>query len=173
MDEAEVRRKLDEAIEGFLEEDLHLLENDLSERCIAARLAYHLQWEFLDHDELSVDVEYNRLGGNVKRLENLPPDCRRRKNRDEPLPQGNPAVVPDIIVHQRGKDGPNVLVIELKKTSNPEGSACDEIRIALFREQLEYECGALIECVTSGIENRTMRIVRWLPEPPPQPAARN
>ena len=34
---------------------------------------------------------------------------------------GEALAVPDVIVHRRGQDGPNVLVLELKKTSNPAG----------------------------------------------------
>jgi hypothetical protein len=52
---------LNSALDRFLAEDLYLLEKKLSERCMAARLAFHLQGQFPDH---KVDVEYNRKGGN-------------------------------------------------------------------------------------------------------------
>jgi len=136
---------------------MHLLENDLSERCIAARLAYHLQWEFIGEDDVRVDVEYSRLGAAVKRLETLPPDCIRRKKRP-----GDPAVLPDIIVHKRGEAGPNVLVIELKKTTNPEGQNCDGQRLRAFREELDYEFAALIECETRSFHEKAIRVVDWL-----------
>lgn len=48
MEAEDVRRKLDWALEAFLQEDRHLLENDLGERCIAARLAFYLQVDFED-----------------------------------------------------------------------------------------------------------------------------
>ena len=54
MGEREVRERLERALRQLLEGDLYLLENDLSERCIAARLAMYLREEFEQHD---VDVE--------------------------------------------------------------------------------------------------------------------
>jgi hypothetical protein len=95
-----------------------LLENDLSERCIASRLAMYLQAEFLDY---SVDVEYNRHGYIPKKL-GLPDECA---NYWDEL--GRAFVVPDIIVHRRGSDGPNILVFEVKKTTNRNSRACDQL----------------------------------------------
>jgi hypothetical protein len=158
MEEAEVRQRLESSLNAFRDHDLYLLEKDLSERCIAARLAFHLQLEFED-DDLVVDVEYNRDGNEIKRM-TLPDECQTRKNR-----QNDPAVVPDIIVHKRGHDGPNVLVLELKKTSNPEGSGCDRIRIERFRTDLDYDFGALIECETGLLANPSITILEWLGAP--------
>ena len=106
-----------------------------------ARLALYLQTEFPE-DGISIDVEYIRLGERVKRLR-LPDECIRRRNRDV-----DPAALADIIVHCRGEDGPNILVVELEKTSNPAPHDCDRIRVHAFLEQLEYEIGVLIECET-------------------------
>lgn len=156
MNAEDVRRRLDWALDAFRDHDVYLLDNDLGERCIAARLAFHLQVEFED-DDLVVDVEYNRLGAAVKRLETLPDECIRRKKRP-----GDPAVVPDIIVHERGEAGPNVLVIELKKTSNPEGQNCDSLRLRAFREELDYQFGALVECETRFLHDKNIRVVEWL-----------
>ena len=139
MDEHEVRERLEAALRRLAEADRHLLENDLSERCIAGRLAMYLQGAFPDH---AVDVEYNRAGDTPKRL-NLPDECANYFDR-----HGDALVVPDIIVHQRGLDGPNLLVLELKKTSNPAQFRCDRRRVVAFRERLGYQCGALIACET-------------------------
>lgn len=156
MDAEVVRQRLDWALDAFRDHDRYLLDNDLGERCIAARLAFYRQVEFED-DDVVVDVEYNRLGAAVKRLETLPEECIRRKTRP-----GDPAVVPDIIVHERGERGPNVLVIELKKTSNPEGQNCDSLRLRAFREELDYEFGALVECETRFLFDKDIRVVEWL-----------
>lgn len=155
MEEDDVRQRLDWALEAFEDHDLYLLEKDLSERCIAARLAFHLQVEFED-DDLVVDVEYNRDGNEIKRMA-LPDDCQTRKNR-----KNDPAVVPDIIVHKRGHNGPNVLVLELKKTSNPEGNDCDRIRIERFCSELRYDFGALIECETGFLAGPSIKVLEWL-----------
>lgn len=103
MGEDEVRERLERALRRLLEADRHLLENDLSERCMAARLAMYLRDEFDEHD---VDVEYNRAGDVAKRLRGLPDECYRRRNRQIEAP----VAVPDVIVHHRGMDGPNLLV---------------------------------------------------------------
>ncbi len=148
-----VQQRLNNAMRRVVDNDRHLLENDLSERCIAARLALYLQAEFPDHD---VDVEYNRLGDAVKRLR-LPDECVRRRNRD-----GDPPAVPDVIVHKRGPAGPNILVLELKKTSSPVSRQCDSVRIREFREQLGYEFGATIECETRAGHQSLVVITEWV-----------
>jgi|CZKS01.1.fsa_nt_gi hypothetical protein len=144
MDGNDARQRLENALQHLTRHDRHLLENDLSERCIASRLAMHLQAAFPDH---SVDVEYNRQGDIPKRL-GLPDEYANFRDED-----GRALVVPDVIVHQRGSDGPNVLVLEVKKTTNPQSRVCDHQRILAFRAQLGYSFGALIECETrDGLE---------------------
>ena len=63
MEEEKVIRRLDNALRMVADNDRHLLEFDLSERCIASRLALYLQNEF---PEFKVDVEYNRDGAVPK-----------------------------------------------------------------------------------------------------------
>jgi len=153
MERGDVQERLNRALVRLVAEDRYLLEKDLSERCIAARLALHLQPEFPDH---KVDVEYNRLGEIKKRVP-LSEDCDTRKNRE-----GDPLAVPDVIVHQRGEAGPNILVLELKKTSNPEGWDCDRERVLAFRKHLGYEFGALIECETREGYAAGIAIAGWV-----------
>jgi len=153
MERRDVEERLIRALAALAERDSYLLENDLSERCIAARLAMHLQGQFPDY---KVDVEYNRAGEIAKRVP-LSQQCAKRWNRE-----GEALAVPDIIVHQRGNAGPNVLVLELKKTSNPAGWDCDRERVLAFRTHLNYEFGALIECETRRGEAAGVRVARWL-----------
>ena len=129
MERDDVRRRLDAAAARLVHDDGYLLANNLGERCIAARLAMYLQGEFPDH---AVDAEYNRDGDTPKRL-GLEEECAN--DRDE---NGESLVVPDIIVHRRGPDGPNILVLEVKKTSNPAPRDCDRARIHAFRAQYGY-----------------------------------
>ena len=139
MNAHEAQQRLENAIQQLVRFDRHLLENDLSERCIASRLAMYLQAGFPDH---SVDIEYNRHGNTPKKL-GLPEDCANYWDE-----QHLAFVVPDIIVHNRGPGGPNILVLEVKKTTNRNSRACDHERILAFRAQLGYSFGALIECET-------------------------
>ncbi len=87
---------------------------------------------------------------------NLPELCANY--RDE---NGNALVVPDIIVHRRGPDGPNVVVLELKKTTNPEPRECDIHRLHAFRQQLHYSVGTLIECETRSGREPDITISEW------------
>lgn len=152
MQRDDVRQRLDKALQRLSSADAHLLENNLSERCIAARLAMYLQDAFPDH---KVDVEYNRKGCVPKRL-GVPEECANYFDQ-----AGNALVVPDVIVHERGERGPNVLVLELKKTSNPDGFGCDRTRILAFRDELHYEFGALIECETRRQCAVGIRVAEW------------
>src|SRR5437773_438959 len=116
MDRNELEGRLDEAIALLYARDHLLLEYEVGERAVAAKLACHLTPLFPDHD---VDVEYNRHGLDPKDLD-LPVECRGGGMR---------LIVPDIIIHCRGNDEDNLLVIELKKETNPEPRACDRAKI--------------------------------------------
>ena len=134
----QARNYLDGARARVEKDDLHLLMVDVSERCIAARLAMYLREYF---DDFDVDVEYNRDGPDVKRLYDVIHDCPR--DRDE-----GQSVLPDVIVHKRGKHDSNLLVIEMKKAPNQSGLDSDRRRIQRFRKQLDYKAGALVICKT-------------------------
>jgi hypothetical protein len=155
MERGDVRGRLDAALQRLAADDAHLFTHNLGERCIAVRLAMYLQEEFPEH---KVDAEYNRAGDTPKRL-GLPEYCEGYRNE-----RGESLVVPDVIVHRRGPEGPNVLVLELKKTSNPFSRDCDRARIHAFREHLHYEFGALIECEARAGRPPAARVVEWLGE---------
>jgi hypothetical protein len=152
MDEKDVMTRLNSALRRVTDCDRYLLEFDLSERCIASRLALYLQNEFPEH---TVDVEYNRDGAIPKRL-GLPEECANHRN-----PDGEALAVPDVIVHRRGPEGPNILVLELKKTTNRDLRDCDRARVYALREQLGYSFGALIECETRQGHAPAVNISEW------------
>jgi hypothetical protein len=152
MDEEDVVTRLNHALRRLTDNDRYLLEFDLSERCIASRLALYLQNEFPEH---AVDVEYNRDGAVTKRL-GLPEECANYRN-----PNGEALAVPDVIVHRRGPEGPNILVLELKKTTNRDPRDCDRARVCALREQMGYSFGALIECETRQDQAPAISISEW------------
>jgi hypothetical protein len=155
MERHNVRRRLDAALEMLVRKDGYLFANRLGERCIAARLAMYLQHEFPRH---AVDAEYNRDGDTPKRLR-LRPECENYRNE-----HGESLVVPDVIVHRRGPEGPNILVLEVKKTSNPIPRNCDHARIHAFRRRYGYEFAALIECETRPGREPAAGVAEWLGE---------
>jgi hypothetical protein len=153
MKRNDVRGRLDAALARLVHDDGYLFANNLGERCIAARLAMHLQHEFPEHH---VDAEYNRDGDIPKHL-GLEDDCANYVDEN-----GDSLVVPDIIVHRRGVEGPNILVLEVKKTTNPAPRECDSARIHAFCEQYDYEFAALIECETRAGHEPAAGVVEWL-----------
>lgn len=115
----EIERRVRQAIDKLRERDRYLLDVDASERSITHHLAVYLHQEF---ESWNVDVEYNRDGHEeVKRLRNLPD-----VDRDN--------VFPDVIVHRRGNNDKNLLVVEVKKSCSENGS--DENKLIEFTNPL-------------------------------------
>lgn len=99
------------ALVEFYESDLCQLPNGASgpvnERAMVFRIAHYMARSIepaFRECNLKVDSEYNRHGGNPKR--------RGRGNQPKKL------IIPDIVVHQRGVDQLNILVVEAKKTDD-------------------------------------------------------
>ncbi len=150
MEEVDVRGGLEQALKRLRDADQHLLENNSNERSIASKLAGYLDKYFSKY-EYNVDFDYNRQGdaGAAKRLK-LPEEWRGPTDR----------VMPDVIVHHRGCNSQNLLVIEMKKSPNQESRERDGQRIKAFCEQLDYNYGALVECETKT-KPPTISIAKW------------
>jgi hypothetical protein len=124
------------------------------ERAIAHRLAYYLERSLRnahlieDTGPLCVDCEYNRHGGAAKAvaiesaLKSIVLKARGRK-RWEPDEDGRYifSVEPDIVVHERGHDGRNRLIVEIKKASNHETQEYDQLKLELFTTSRKDEYG--------------------------------
>lgn len=108
----DVKRALVESIHELIDRDAYLLEHDVNERAITHKLAIYLQRRCAGFD---VDCEYNRNMREPKRLdlllEHLPLGDRTIDVADVHAV----TVYPDVIVHQRGSNEENLLVIEMKK----------------------------------------------------------
>jgi hypothetical protein len=127
-----LQERLQTACEALTINDDLLLEYDAAERAISSKLAAHLTGLFPSYD---VDVEYNREGHeqDPKHLQ-LPPECTKSNGR----------VCPDIVVHKRGHDERNLLVIEVKKSTNNESRLCDRIKVEAMMRQKHYRFGVLL-----------------------------
>lgn len=125
------------ALRAFLANDAHLLNVDANERSITHILAQHLSAQY---SSLDVDCEYNRDGVDPKRLRhmNLHPNEEDTDAR---------TVFPDIIVHRRGSDQ-NYLVIEVKKSTNPDDRDTDFAKLAGYKNQLGYSFALYLEFAT-------------------------
>ena len=110
---------------AFLKAEGDLLRLNTNERSITHKLAEYLQRDITDWN---VDCEYNRLGTAIKRLP--APEAIGSDDED------GRTIFPDIIVHRRNKRE-NLLVIEVKKSSNTRGGD-EEKLIGLTRDSGDY-----------------------------------
>jgi len=129
-----IRKKVLEALCKLRTNDHYLLEAKVNERTISHKLAEYLQEEF----ELVVDCEYNRHKKEPKRI------FRELGNINCNDTDGK-TVFPDIVVHKRGTDDENLLVIEIKKSSNPIDRDFDREKIVAFTTELDYKFGLFLE----------------------------
>ena len=173
MDKLIIERKLNSALTALYTKDVHLLKENLNERSITHRLAVYLQREFRGYD---VDCEYN---GNVKAADGkgrktIPDElCPRlkeykRRNYDD---AADLSVFPDIIIHKRGENKRNLLIIEAKKALNASlrvgdiGREFDYYKLCQYTNQQNsgarffYEMGCFIE-IGTGRERNYSRLPR-------------
>ncbi len=135
MNFEEVKQKVQTALKRLREQDTFLIQANTNERTISHKLGEYLQVEF---PRLKVDCEYNRHGDEIKRL--LVP--RDNINWDDTEAR---TVFPDIIVHERNNDKNNLLVIEVKKSSNKRNEF-DESKLEAFtKEPYSYSFGLFLE----------------------------
>jgi hypothetical protein len=121
--------------------DDYLLEKDCNERSITHRLGMYLQQEF---DGWDVDCEYNRDVNSSDLIKRLQLNSETVAVDDT----NARTVFPDIIVHHRGT-GDNLLVIEVKKSTNREDQERDKEKLRAFKKQFGY-CHAVFLCLHTG-----------------------
>jgi len=143
-----IEEKVQEAIDAFLEREAQLLVNNSSEQAITHRLAVILEGIF---DDWNVDCEYNRNQDTIKKL-------MYAISPHEPVEERN--VVPDVIVHRRMSED-NLLVIEVKKSTNQEPDDRDILKLNAFKEQLGYENALFIRFET-GSQNPGIQRQEWV-----------
>lgn len=89
----------------FYHEDRFLIEQDVGERCMTARIFAYLRCLIvgaLDYAGLHIDTEYNRI------LKDASPKC---------IINGKLGI-PDIVIHNRGDCSANICAMEFKKEKN-------------------------------------------------------
>src|SRR6266480_6596004 len=121
-----LQEKVISAVGKFMERDARLLELEAHEQAITHRIAFCLEACFPNCRKLSVDCEYDKHLQSQKRgafdyarfkkLKKQYPNCsckvcRRPASRST---FSEKAFRPDILVHSRGNDDANLIVIEIK-----------------------------------------------------------
>ncbi len=136
------------ALSEFLLKERFLLENNINERSLTHKLAEYLQKHFPDYN---VDCEYNRMMEDehyVKKTLGLPTD-EKAKISDTT----QKTVYPDIIIHKRGNNNDNLLVIEVKKSTNSNNKDFDFQKLRASTKELKYKLGLYLEFNKKGISN--------------------
>jgi hypothetical protein len=172
MNETKALELLQYALNSLREEKR--LPEDVNERTLTHRLALHLEAEVrkcdrsevlgVDPSEVYVDCEYNRVGDvTTKKLFKLSERIQQDAgaNYDWPTDTKGRTVYPDIIVHKRGKDGPNLMVIEVKRTSaSTPDIELDRMKLRCFQEELRYKHAFLVKLSESEPTVEPVKIAR-------------
>lgn len=153
-----------EAIKNFLDKEPFLLERNLNERTISFKFAEYLQKEY--GEKYNVDCEYNRMPNDDKNMDEGYITKRLHLNIEEIKTNNDKGqtVFPDIIIHKRGINDNNFLVIEIKLENNKDGRRrlngkeisskdFDIEKLKRFTTALEYEHGIYLEFDKDGLSN--------------------
>lgn len=137
-----------------------------SERAIAHRLAFYLECQLRkvgiveDGGLVVVDCEYNRHLDGLKHqristdLLDIVKKARRKAKRiSDDSGFYVISVAPDIVVHQRGKDSLNLLVVEMKKKSNPEIAEYDAEKLKCFTRRGPDAFGYLLGFTVVAVDD--------------------
>lgn len=133
----EVEKKLKQALLHLSHKDLYLFQIDANERSISHRLAVYLEKEF---EGWHIDCEYNRKSIDRKTLD----FSDKYMSMCDVIAK---TVFPDIIVHQRGIKS-NLLVIEMKKSTNQMKDDFDHSKLEQYKSQLEYKYAVFLRMNT-------------------------
>jgi hypothetical protein len=151
VNKAQIEIALNRAIDRFVECDCHLLAADANERSMSHRIAIYLEQEMPGYN---VDCEYNRDGFDVKRLQLSP--YPTSADNDEAV-----TVFPDIIVHRRGNNDHNLLVVEMKKAAAGTDLAYDLQKLRAFRRELKYTWAVHL-IIGHSRNGHLVRKTRWI-----------
>lgn len=126
----DIRSGIMSALYELYRRDKALLSINANERSITHRFAVYIEKQFPDWN---VDCEYNRDGEVPKEISlSEKTSCK---------------VLPDIIVHKRGRAGPNLIVIEAKKNENSDlmkYKEKDKEKITGYIATYKYKSGLFI-----------------------------
>ena len=132
----QLKEIITQALDELYRKDDYLIKNGrksgnhLSERSIMFRLGIYI--DKIIGEKFNVDTEYNRDGAFLKRY------CNIDINKDKEV-----CCVPDIIIHKRGNNDNNILIIEIKPWWNPNNET-DVKKLEYFTDkehQYKYKFG--------------------------------
>lgn len=147
--------RLKKCIRKLKKDDLYLIQNNASERSIAHRLAVYLEDEFTGYN---VDCEYNiniEHETGRKKIYLLTEEVKRYKSKNQKIEAKEVSIFPDIIVHKRGVNTDNILVIEMKKDISTVEDEFDRFKLEKFTvtydgDNLFYKLGCALKILTKS-----------------------
>lgn len=137
IEKIEIEKIINNILQELIEKDSDILQININERTISHRFAVYLEKYF--DDSWSVDCEYNRDHDDKKTLDIFPSSTETNDTEGK-------TVFPDIIVHKR-KTNENLLVIEMKKSTNTSNNdrAKDIKKLEAFKRELNYQFAIFID----------------------------
>ena len=151
----EIGNDLFKAISEFLLKECFLLKHDINERSITHKLAEYIQKYFSDYN---VDCEYNRMpnerdernNNGEARKEFISKALKLYPSQTCSYDDKGTTVYPDIIIHKRGSNDSNLIVIEVKKEANvckkwEESSDFKKLEAFTKSDGLKYKYGIYLE----------------------------
>jgi hypothetical protein len=128
---AEIEKVLIDCVREVMKRDAYLLQNNVGERAIAGKLACYMASRLPNMD---VDIEYNRFAVETpEKVENIVKRLHWNRNNSG---EEEHSVFPDIIIHKRGSQENNELVIEIKSGScSPQNKENDHFKLKAFTNQ--------------------------------------
>jgi len=126
MTRGQIETALNRALDTFVERAEHFVAAAANERSMSHRIAVDLEQELPGYE---VACEYKRDGFDVNRLEAMP---------HPPSPKSDEAVrvFPDIIVHRRGSNDHNWLVLDMKQAAAGTDPPYDLHKLHAFQREL-------------------------------------
>ncbi|MFZ2815335.1 MAG: hypothetical protein WAZ63_12190 [Rhodoferax sp.] len=146
MNILEIKTKTLKCLKILEKNEKVIIQNDINERTIAHKFAEYLQIEF---SAFNVDVEYNRNFENGRYepkqasliINVFEESYQKAKDTNQDISEFMKQVTtyPDIIIHQRGNNDKNLLIIEIKKDNNKSDWRIDEKKLEAFTRRKEEE----------------------------------
>lgn len=133
MNNTELFKLVNNALKRVYKHHEYLIKNQVHERSIVFWFGVYF-YELLQHKEkeyaeFNLDFEYNKNHSNPKKTENFPD-----------------GTYPDILLHKRGSNEHNLLIIEFKTWWSPDNSR-DLMKLKDFTRpdgKYKYKCGLSI-----------------------------
>ena len=154
----DIQKRIERALGCLIKNDATLFKNGANERSLTHKLALYLEKSF---PEYHVDCEYNRMwkDGAEQGKQIVIDDMLNEVATDETHAT---TVYPDIIVHWRENAKNNLLVIEAKKSSNPNRRSDFKKLNAFMREEdtggRKYEFSAFVVFDVEDPKNSTVEV---------------